>query len=505
MLNTFTPTLLKRFILVLFTTSFLYGCMDELFDARIGDKVLPSQHYNDASDVWSSFNGIVLLLQEIMPNHIILDGLLSDQMQPTANADAEMVTLFNHSFSSGNSFIKGSPYYKVIVSANDVLSNVDVVVEKDVLNYDSLTNATVKRVLITYRAWAYFNYARLYGSATIIPEQFTSLDDVANMEVVGKQELFHRLIDELTPILHDIDDNQAELLIPNAINSRALLGEIYLELNNYIMAEKYLREACESFGRILYKVDRTHQRENFAGIFINPGGAPREVMVSVPFSFEDGQKNPIETYFRPDFDFKIEPTSKIVNAFKEQIQLDDTEGDRFRGIGVSVDIIPAQEGRYFVSKYSLDPAAVPYSADIIIYRAGDVHLMLAEAYNRLGNHQIALTLMNEGIRQLSPRPQDLRTWNINEGIRGRVFLKPRLVPDDVVDKTSYIEELILEERALELAFEGKRWFDLMRIAMRRNDPSFLAEIVASKYSDPAVAERVKQRLMIPENWFLPTF
>ena len=112
--------------------------------------------------------------------------------------------------------------------------------------------------------------------------------------------------------------------------------------------------------------------------------------------------------------------------------------------------------------------------------------------------------MNQGIRQLSPRPPQLRTWATNEGVRGRVFLQPRTLPDDVTDKTTYIENLLIEERALELAFEGKRWFDLMRIANRRNDPSFLADIVATKYSNPTVTERVRQHLMIPENWHLPS-
>jgi len=497
---------LGRVALYLFIFISVSACADDLFDAKIGDKVLPNQHYNNANDVWSSFNGIVLLLQEIMPNHILIDGLLSDQMQPTGSANADLVNLYNHTFSSGNSYINGAPYYKVIISANDVLSNIDAVVEKDPINYDSITNLTVRRALITYRSWAYLNYVRLYGSATIIPERLVSIEDAANMEVVDKENMLFRLIDDLTSVLHDIGSSQAEIYIKNAINTRALLGEIYLELNNYEMAEKYLREACDSFGRIFYKVDRTYSRDNFASIFRNPDGAEREVMVSVPFSFEDGQKNPLETFFNPAFYFSLEPTNNIVHAFNNQERLNDTIlGDNFRGMGVSIDSVPGSNNRLYISKYSLESGAVPFSSDIIIYRAGDIHLMLAEAYNRLGESNIALTIMNEGIRQLSPRPAALRTWASNEGIRGRVFLKPRVVPDDVSDIVTHVENLIMEERALEFAFEGRRWFDLMRVARRRNDPAYLADMVASKYADPATAERVTQRLMIPQNWYLPAF
>ena len=60
------------------------------------------------------------------------------------------------------------------------------------------------------------------------------------------------------------------------------------------------------------------------------------------------------------------------------------------------------------------------------------------------------------------------------------------------------EDLILEERAKELAFEGKRWFDLLRMG-RRNDfarkdklisiiienfPSNKRLVLASKLTDP---------------------
>ncbi len=491
-------------LMIMVILTFSLSCSEDFFDAKMGDKISPEEHYKDASDVWSSFSGILLLLQEVLPNHIILDGLLSDQIQPSASAQAELVTLYSHTVSAGNTYIDGSSYYKIIVSANDVLSNLDKVVETDKLNYDSLTNASMTRALVTFRSWAYLNYVRLYGRAAILPEQLLSIDDANNLEIVDRETMLNRLVDDLIPVLHDLESNIAELRIENSINSRALLGEIYLELNNYDLAEKYLREACEGFGRSNYKVDGSFSRENFSNIFINPLGASREVFAAVPFSFEDGQKNPLEDYFRSELDYTLRPSDKLMNLYNSQLMVGDTiAGDVFRGRGVSYDTIPGSNDAFFISKYSLDPNAVLYSSDIILYRASDVHLLLAEALNRNGNQELALTLLNNGIGQLSSRPTDYRTWGSNDGVRGRVFLSPVSIPEGV-DATLYLEDKIMDERLLELSFEGKRWFDLMRVARRRNDPSYLANQVASKYTDPAVADRVGQELSLEDNWYLPS-
>lgn len=64
-----------------------------------------------------------------------------------------------------------------------------------------------------------------------------------------------------------------------------------------------------------------------------------------------------------------------------------------------------------------------------------------------------------------------------------------------------IEGLFLEEHVRELAFEGERFYELIRIVKRRGDPSFLAEKVASKFAG-SQRDVIRQYLMNEENWFI---
>ena len=62
----------------------------------------------------------------------------------------------------------------------------------------------------------------------------------------------------------------------------------------------------------------------------------------------------------------------------------------------------------------------------------------------------------------------------------------------------------MEERAVELAYEGKRWFDLMRMG-RRNDfnrKSKLIEILVKKV--PSTQKRIlATKLANPLGWYMP--
>ena len=65
-----------------------------------------------------------------------------------------------------------------------------------------------------------------------------------------------------------------------------------------------------------------------------------------------------------------------------------------------------------------------------------------------------------------------------------------------------VEDIIIDEMGLELAFEGTRFFDLSRVARRRHDPSYLAKRVAARSgeTDMTLYNFLSQS---EQNWYLP--
>lgn len=74
-------------------------------------------------------------------------------------------------------------------------------------------------------------------------------------------------------------------------------------------------------------------------------------------------------------------------------------------------------------------------------------------------------------------------------------------PGLVEKQMEAVEEMIVNEQALETAFEGYRFYDLMRVAYRRNDPSYLANKVYSRRGNKGSAD-INTNLLDPNNWFL---
>ena len=73
--------------------------------------------------------------------------------------------------------------------------------------------------------------------------------------------------------------------------------------------------------------------------------------------------------------------------------------------------------------------------------------------------------------------------------------------DTVNWQVPLVEDMIMRELALETAFEGCRFYDLMRVALRRGEPAYLATPVSLRAGQRD--ESLFQLLMTPSNWYLP--
>jgi hypothetical protein len=498
------------------------SCSDDFFDATTDDRISPDQHYNTKTDADISQLGCYALLANVAEGMVLVDGLQSDQLDVTANADNDMIAINRHEVMGSTSYLDPSDFYKIVMNVNEVLPNLEKILGKD-RDFDSVAFRAAQGSLVTLRSWSYYTLFKLYGNVSIMPTDVHSLDISKPLITFGpsqKAELIDALVAELIPFYDTLDINRYP------IDLYALIGEMYLDKGDYPEAVKYLKISLDGphydktglKGEYMMLTTKS-DKEDWAKIFVEPlnnqfieenEGVDYNLTARtfVPYSIEAGHKNNIEEWMHINFNYMVKPTSAVVDSFNTQRPSAGTAiGDLYRGNKVSFNT--SATGEVYVNKYSL-PTQYLNSADVIIYRDADLQLMLAEALNRDGKTDVALVLLNAGVKNATPRPGGFiaAMWKNNLGVRGRVILKPNVVPAAIVsgDPTLYVEfveDLIMNERALELAFEGHRWDDLVRVANRRGNPAYLADKVASKFNDPSVADAVKQKLMNPANWYLP--
>ena len=190
------------------------------------------------------------------------------------------------------------------------------------------------------------------------------------------------------------------------------------------------------------------------------------------------------------------------------------------------------------------------SRNIHVYRRATVYLRLAEALNRAGYPHFAYEILSEGVnnkvieRDVLPyckTPADsafVKSFNFpyssnsgyivldagaehsyntiglhSRGCGQSQYNKYYLMPDDSTlsekERLDYqirkVEDMIVDEGALEFAFEGVRYYDLLRVALRRNDPSYLADRIYARRGSERISEvksEIKADLTDRANWFL---
>ena len=175
-----------------------------------------------------------------------------------------------------------------------------------------------------------------------------------------------------------------------------------------------------------------------------------------------------------------------------------------------------------------------------------VYLRMAEALNRAGYPRFAFEILKNGVNNRSIESNVIpyytadSTWirqfdfpnndyvlesrsgqqtENTMGIHGRgsgfSFLDDKYVlPDDTTITDSImrrdyqiirVEDMIVDEEALEFAFEGYRFYDLMRVALRRNNPSYLADRIYKRRGaaqEAVMKGLIRHDLNDTRSWYL---
>ena len=320
-------------------------------------------------------------------------------------------------------------------------------------------------------------------------------------------------------------------LDPMFISKRLLLADLYLYNNQYAQAAHYYRLVMgtdETSGNLNLKRQRyrlynypftsTSGEPGWYAVIFRDGHIEDEnglintwkyIFTDVSSSRKTTDRASMERIWCIPFDDKLEPVNPFTKLFEGyQLKASDYAMDSLwgkpmrnqfpydaRGKGGSY------TGNGLITKYSgrNSNTLAKQHGFWMIGRAAGLHLRYAEAANRAGYPYLAWCFLNNGIHnerysyinddddriyfptgtsQNNPYPADYlfdigypREWEQNAGVRGRAFMPVVNFPAGLstqLDSIQWLEKQIVHEAGLELAFEGQRWSDLVRIARRIN-------------------------------------
>ena len=172
------------------------------------------------------------------------------------------------------------------------------------------------------------------------------------------------------------------------------------------------------------------------------------------------------------------------------------------------------------------------NSGVTLYRVNILYLRYAEALNRAGFPQAAFAILKYGLypdivnKYIDDTERatggafitfdgDNFSQENTQGVHSRgcgradcdtlyQIPQPAAAMASRADTVAYqiplVEDLIIDEMALEGAFEGYRYYDLMRVALRRGDANYLADPVSRRSGKRD--ETLYGLLSNPANWYL---
>ncbi|PWK18119.1 putative outer membrane starch-binding protein [Arcicella aurantiaca] len=363
--------------------------------------------------------------------------LRADMLTTTFATRAEDLDIMNVNVLASNGITNWRTVYQIINYCNTVIDFAPAVLENDKTFTQESLNSYVAEAK-TIRALMYFYLARTFGDVPLKLKATSTDEEIQQIPKNTQAEVLDQIVKDL---------NEAE---PNAPltygNTASDKGRITRYTVNALQADVYLW--MEKYAEVLTACDKITKSGKFGLIegsrFFNAVFVQGNSNESIfELQFDRQRLNEFYPLFANPRRFSA--NAYVMDYVYTQDFTDDTKKD-LRGPEASVRATDGMIWKYSGINATQVRAIEDYTAHWMVYRYADILLMKAEA----------LALLNRGAEALG----------VVKTIRNRANALELTNENPDPSDSEAVADFILSERAREFAFEGKRWYDVLRHSKR---------------------------------------
>lgn len=433
--------ILKTYIVVL-ATVMLSSCSDEFLDLKPISTATSDNFYRTPDDFKNALNGGYAGLRSggITGNSYVFGEITSDNTVAVASGSVTDQDEFDRFYiKTTNPFISSrwNEGYSIIARYNTILDKIGGVTMDEALKTRYIAETKFLRAVI------YFTLVRTFGDVPLILKPVTNPDEGYSFGRSPQAEVYAQIEKDLTEAeaVLPVSYPAADLGRATKGAAKAYLGKVYLTQKKFGPAAGKLKEVIDlgvyallpSYADV-FRVANKNSKETVFEVQYKSGGAG--LGNSWPNAFAPQNSGNAVIAFGGDGN--NQPTTDMIAAYEPgDLRKDASLATSY--INAAGQVIPDK----FIKKYYDVPVAKNDNGNNIpLIRYADVLLMYAEALNEVGYQA-------EG-----------EALNYLNMVRTRAGLAKKTAID--IPSQQAFRLAMEQERRVELAFEGHRWFDLVR-------------------------------------------
>lgn len=419
------PLTINCFLITIFLITSCSNILEpEPIDLLTDDIVL-----NSASDVPNVEIGLYSAFRPIIPSAVIAGDCTADMLTHNGTF-SDFRELGNKQITSANGSVTAlwGSIYNTIYLCNFILEKLPTLA--------GVKTADRQRVIATahfLRGYSYFMAIYTFGGVPLITQ--TAIDANRNIPRATKTELLKFILKDYNEALGVLPEIPANAGFAGDFAVRAALAKYYLYSENWTEAERFSDEIIASRQYSLDTLFTNIVRKDFT----------QEAIFEMGYTINDdpGTNGTIGLNNLFVGRREIIPSNQAVLSLAS-----DESGERIRSISFNVNNLVGADNGWSVAKYG---TADQDNNNVVVFRLGEMHLIRAEARARQGK----ITGPNSALTDINILRTRADIWNTTTKVK---TFTPRVVTANQTQMLQIIES----ERIYELAFEGHRWYDLVR-------------------------------------------